>query len=275
MHGNNKTPAELDYAIESGVGHIVVDSFDEIERLRGRGQRVLLRVTPGHRARPRTRTSRPARSTRSSASGRRGAARGRGVRRRRARAARAARPHRLADLRRWSRSRSSAEVLARDGRLAAAQPRRRPRHRLHAPRTARRRSRSTWRRCCAHAPEGVTVLCEPGRSLVGNAGVTLYTVGHGQADPGRAHLRGGRRRHVRQPAADALRRPLRGRDRRPLRRRDELCTIAGMHCESGDVLVRDVQLDDPRPGDVLVIPATGAYGARDGEQLQRRAAARR
>ena len=47
MHGNNKSPAELDYAIESGLGHIVVDSFDEIERLRGRGQRVLLRVTPG------------------------------------------------------------------------------------------------------------------------------------------------------------------------------------------------------------------------------------
>ena len=41
---------------------------------------------------------------------------------------------------------------------------------------------------------------------------------------------------------------------------EELCTVAGMHCESGDILVRDVRLDDPRPGDVLVIPATGAYG---------------
>src|SRR5215208_3537622 len=47
MHGNNKSPAELDYAIESGLGHIVLDSFDEIDRLRGRAQRVLLRVTPG------------------------------------------------------------------------------------------------------------------------------------------------------------------------------------------------------------------------------------
>ena len=47
MHGNNKSPAELEYAIENGVGHIVVDSFDEIERLRGRSQRVMLRVTPG------------------------------------------------------------------------------------------------------------------------------------------------------------------------------------------------------------------------------------
>ena len=33
-----------------------------------------------------------------------------------------------------------------------------------------------------------------------------------------------------------------------------------MHCESGDILVRDVPLDDPQPGDMLVIPATGAYG---------------
>jgi diaminopimelate decarboxylase len=39
----------------------------------------------------------------------------------------------------------------------------------------------------------------------------------------------------------------------------ELCTVAGMHCESGDVLIRDVQLNDPQVGDLLVIPATGAY----------------
>ena len=39
-----------------------------------------------------------------------------------------------------------------------------------------------------------------------------------------------------------------------------LATIAGKHCESGDILVKDVTLADPRPGDVLVTPATGAYG---------------
>ncbi len=67
MHGNNKAPAELDYAIESGIGHIVVDSFDEIERLSGRSQRVLLRVTPG--IEPSTHSFiRPARWTPSSAS---------------------------------------------------------------------------------------------------------------------------------------------------------------------------------------------------------------
>ena len=38
------------------------------------------------------------------------------------------------------------------------------------------------------------------------------------------------------------------------------CVLAGKHCESGDVIVRSALLDDPRPGDVIVTPATGAYG---------------
>jgi diaminopimelate decarboxylase len=41
---------------------------------------------------------------------------------------------------------------------------------------------------------------------------------------------------------------------------DVQATIAGMHCESGDVLIRDVELANPQVGDVLVTPATGAYG---------------
>src|SRR3954465_16010439 len=51
MHGNNKSDAEISYAVEQGVGHIVVDSFDELDRLErmAPGQKVLLRVTPGIR----------------------------------------------------------------------------------------------------------------------------------------------------------------------------------------------------------------------------------
>ena len=51
LHGNNKSDAEIEYALEQGVGHIVVDSFDELERLErmAPGQKVLLRVTPGIR----------------------------------------------------------------------------------------------------------------------------------------------------------------------------------------------------------------------------------
>jgi len=37
-------------------------------------------------------------------------------------------------------------------------------------------------------------------------------------------------------------------------------TVAGSHCESGDILIRDVALADPQIGDTLLIPAPGAYG---------------
>ncbi|MEA2450560.1 MAG: diaminopimelate decarboxylase, partial [Thermoleophilaceae bacterium] len=49
FHGNNKSEAELEYAVEQGVGTIVIDSFHELERLEriAPGQRVMLRVTPG------------------------------------------------------------------------------------------------------------------------------------------------------------------------------------------------------------------------------------
>src|SRR2546426_4459391 len=52
MHGNNKTEAEIEYAVREGVGIVVADSFDELERLErlAPGQRVMLRVTPGIKA---------------------------------------------------------------------------------------------------------------------------------------------------------------------------------------------------------------------------------
>jgi len=109
------------------------------------------------------------------------------------------------------------------------------------------------------APEGVTLLCEPGRSLVGNAGITIYTVGTvKRAAAGRNYVA------VDGGMSDNLRPMLYGaRYEAEIADRfggTDHCTIAGMHCESGDILVQDALLDDPRPGDVLVIPATGAYG---------------
>jgi diaminopimelate decarboxylase len=109
--------------------------------------------------------------------------------------------------------------------------------------------------------EGVRILVEPGRSLVGNAGVTLYRVGTVKEIPGiRTYVA------VDGGISDNLRPMLYGsryealiadRAEAPA---DTLATIAGMHCESGDVLVRDAMLAAPAPGDVLVTPATGAYG---------------
>ncbi len=104
---------------------------------------------------------------------------------------------------------------------------------------------------------GRRILDEPGRALVANACVTLYevqtikrnvetyvAVDGGMSDNLRPMLYG-----ARYEAQVASR--MGGGTR---------CHIVGKHCESGDILVRDADLADPRPGDILVTPATGAYG---------------
>jgi diaminopimelate decarboxylase len=101
---------------------------------------------------------------------------------------------------------------------------------------------------------------EPGRSLVGPAGVTLYRVGvvkraaaglpwvavdGGMSDNPRPQLYGARytallANRADEPSAGAF-------------------AIAGKHCESGDVLIERVELPETRPGDLLAVPVTGAY----------------
>jgi diaminopimelate decarboxylase len=107
--------------------------------------------------------------------------------------------------------------------------------------------------------EDKRLLLEPGRALVANSTVTLYTVQSvkhnvsswvavdgGMSDNLRPMLYGSVYEAI---IADRVTAPPTGRFQ-----------VAGKHCESGDVIVRDAPLPDPRPGDVLVTPATGAYG---------------
>jgi len=108
---------------------------------------------------------------------------------------------------------------------------------------------------------GVRVMVEPGRSLVANAGLTMYRVGTVKEVPGiRTYVA------VDGGMSDNLRPMLYGSRYEALvadraaADPETLVTVAGMHCESGDVLVRDALLADPAVGDVLVTPATGAYG---------------
>ena len=105
---------------------------------------------------------------------------------------------------------------------------------------------------------GKRLLIEPGRSLVANSTVTVYTV---------ESVKRGLSTYVAVDGgmSDNLRPMLYGSvyeaaiaDR--LAPGGELCHVAGKHCESGDVIVHDVHLHDPRQGDVLVTPVTGAYG---------------
>jgi diaminopimelate decarboxylase len=106
---------------------------------------------------------------------------------------------------------------------------------------------------------GKHIIIEPGRSLVANSGVTLYTIETVKRNVSTwVAVDGG--------MSDNLRPMLYGAPyeavlaERPLATGGEPCRVAGKHCESGDVLIGETWLDDPRPGEVLVTPATGAYG---------------
>lgn len=104
------------------------------------------------------------------------------------------------------------------------------------------------------------VLCEPGRSLIGHACVTAYTVGSQKTIPDiRTYLSvdGGMSDNPRPITYQSVYRAvIANRMHAPL---TETMTIAGKHCESGDVLIKDAALPATEPGDTLVIPATGAY----------------
>jgi diaminopimelate decarboxylase len=104
------------------------------------------------------------------------------------------------------------------------------------------------------------LILEPGRSLVGQAGVTLYRVGvvkrasetqtyvaidGGMSDNPRPQLYGARYTALLANRADEA--------------AAETFTVCGKHCESGDVLIDRVALPEPRRGDLLAVPATGAY----------------
>jgi diaminopimelate decarboxylase len=115
------------------------------------------------------------------------------------------------------------------------------------------------RRLRQHWTEPAHVIFEPGRSLVGTAGFTLYRVGvvkrttgvayaavdGGMSDNPRPQLYGSRYEALLANRADE---PVSGTYR-----------IAGKHCESGDVLIDGVELPEPHRDDLLAVPATGAY----------------
>jgi len=110
-----------------------------------------------------------------------------------------------------------------------------------------------------HWTQPARVIFEPGRSLVGTAGFTLYRVGvvkrttgvayaavdGGMSDNPRPQLYGSRYEAL---LANRAAEPTSGTYR-----------IAGKHCESGDVLIDNVELPEPRRDDLLAVPATGAY----------------
>ena len=126
---------------------------------------------------------------------------------------------------------------------------------------------------------GKELSIEPGRALVATAGRDAL---HGRIGQGRRParrprpFRRRRRGHVGQHAPDALRRAVRRRPRAPRRARPGTpCTVVGKHCESGDVLIRETDAPGPAAGRRARDPRDRRLRVRDGQQLQRRPAARR
>jgi diaminopimelate decarboxylase len=105
-----------------------------------------------------------------------------------------------------------------------------------------------------------SVILEPGRSLVGPAGVTLYRVGTVKRASDvvtYVAVDGGMSDNPRPQLYDARYTALLAN--RAREHASGTYRVAGKHCESGDVLIDRVELPEPRRGDVLAVPATGAY----------------
>src|SRR3954469_10909886 len=271
MHGNNKTEQEIRLAAEAGVGHLILDSFDEIERcerLLDRAQDVLIRVTPG--IRPSTHDF--------VQTGQLDSKFGFGLED--GLAARAVervlasptlnlvglhahigsqifelQPYKLAIRAPSELAGGWCELVNVGGGLGIAYTAE------DEPPSIEDYVDVKVRGVAEVFERPPRLLIEPGRSLVGNAGITLYTVGTVKEIPGlRTYIA------VDGGMSDNLRPMLYGARYEALIANragmtpDTLATIAGMHCESGDVLVRDVMLASPGVGDLLATPVTGAYG---------------
>jgi diaminopimelate decarboxylase len=284
VHGNNKTPAELAECVEAGVGRVVVDNFDELERLsaiaveRGASQPVLVRVTPGVEADTHDFIMTGAEDSKF------GFGLNQGL------AMEAVRRcvelpgidfeglhmhigSQIFALHSFARAievmvQFMSDILAETGvpvrmldvggglGVAYGAP--------DEPSTVKEYGKvvvdGIKEECERHGLAVPRMAVEPGRSIVANAGVSLYTVGTVKEIPGiRTYVAvdGGMSDNIRTALYDAhYEAVIANRADQP---RAMVATVAGKHCESGDIVVRDAPLQHPEVGDVLCVLATGAY----------------
>jgi diaminopimelate decarboxylase len=273
MHGNAKSAVELREALDAGVGHIVLDSLDELERLAAlaadvfppsREQEVLIRITPDVAGDTHAKVSTGQADSKFGFSI--DAARDAIARVRAHRGLKLVGLHfhigsqlfELAPFRAAVRAIASLgefEVYNLGGGLGAAYT-----ADQHPPSPEEYVSAIV---AALHEEikggAGKRLLLEPGRALVANSTVTLYTVQTVKRNVSTwVAVDGGMSDNLRPMLYDSRYEALLAD--RPFARGNEVCQLAGKHCESGDVIVRDVPLDNPAVGDVIVTPATGAYG---------------
>jgi diaminopimelate decarboxylase len=290
MHGNNKSDSEIRSGIELGVGVIVIDSFDEIDRVAiiaqelGRVQRVLIRVTPGVEAHTHEFISTAHEDVKFGFSLASGAAWD-------AIAAIRNEPSlSLAGL----HSHIGSQIFQSDGFAEAARkligllaqykdtygaelpeldlgggygiayvP---GEISLNPSQVLSELAMVVKSECANRGIDLPKISIEPGRAIVGPSTTTLYTVGTTKM----VELDGGAsRRYVAVDGgmSDNIRPALYGAEymaiianRLPLGPTLN-SRVVGKHCETGDILIREIELSaDTQIGDLLAIPATGAYG---------------
>jgi diaminopimelate decarboxylase len=275
MHGNNKSPVELERAFEAGIGYLVLDSFDEIERAErllestsAGSQDVLIRVTPGIKASTHSYIQTGQLDSKFGFGLEDGLAEQAARRVQESSRLELVGVHahigsQIFELEPYTRTiQLLADFIDFDCRLLnvggglgiAYTSEDEPASIEDYVDVKVRGIQQTF----DPVPR---ILIEPGRSLVGNAGLTVYRIGTVKEIPGvRTYVAvdGGMSDNLR-PMLYGARYDAAIADR-PDAPGTHVATVAGMHCESGDILIRDVALPDPRPGDVLVTPATGAYG---------------
>jgi len=284
FHGNNKTRQELEYALSGGVGFVVIDSFQELALLeklvaaRGATQRVLLRITPGVEAHTHSYIQT------GQVDSKFGFGLADGVALEAIREALAAphldlvglHAHIGSQIFQLDAFRKAIEILV--GLIGQA----------HVSfgfecrylnvggglgiRYTEDDAPSSIGEYAAVKVEGVReemtalglpmprVLIEPGRSIVGKAGITAYRVGTIKEIPGlRTYVSvdGGMSDNIRPVLYDAHYEGMLANKADAAV--DTTVTVAGKHCESGDILIHDAIIARPEPGDILVMPATGAY----------------
>jgi diaminopimelate decarboxylase len=275
MHGNNKSVAELELARQVGVGRIVVDSFDELDRLEtlhaidGDRPKILLRVTPGVKAETHDYIATGQDDSKFGFTVSTGAADA---------AVERAAASTAVDLV-GIHAHIGSQVFRVDSFAAACGVLGQFANRLGLPELViggglgvpyvegeEGATITQWaaviQKGMAEAGVTATVGIEPGRSITAAAAVTLYTVGTVKELPGiRTYVAvdGGMSDNPRPvlygsgyeaflPRSVASARPKRVR-------------IVGKHCESGDLLVREAAVPaDLAVGDVVATPVTGAYG---------------
>ena len=287
FHGNNKSELELRSALELGVGRLVVDGtheIDRVEQLVGDGlprPRVLVRVTPGVEAHTHEYIATGADDSKFGFTVSDGAALDAAVRVAKSDAMDFVGFHchigsQILVLESYARAAEIVCALAADvavtidapveevnlgGGLGIAYTA----DDLDAPTIAAYASatRRAYADACAaaHLDPAPRLTVEAGRSIAGPAGVTLYTVGSVKEVP-RGHtyvaVDGGMSDNPRPVTYGARYEtflPARAAAPRPF-----VATVAGKHCEQGDLLVKDAHLPaDLAIGEVLATPSTGAY----------------